>query len=226
MRVHRLNLGHVQLPEHHPRAAERTCPIFGFAIDHPDGVVLFDTGCGSDHVVINEIYRPTVPSILDRLHQAQLDERDVSSIVNSHLHFDHCGQNNRFTTVPIWVQRAELDTAATVPHYTVPEWADIPVARRRVPTHDVEEIAPGIQLIATPGHTPGHQSLIIDDPGGPIILGGQVCYTCAEFTRGIPATEDMHEPALREAGIDSIRRLAAFDPSILHLAHDRTPLLN
>ena len=42
-----LDYGHVVLPPSHPRAADGICPLRGFAIDHPDGVICVDTGCGT-----------------------------------------------------------------------------------------------------------------------------------------------------------------------------------
>ena len=53
---------------------------------------------------------------------------DITAIVNSHLHFDHCGNNSAFPGVPIYVQQAELK-AAKEPHYTVPEWVWFPDAK-------------------------------------------------------------------------------------------------
>ena len=42
--IHQLHLGHVRLPDSHPRAAELTCAIFSYTIDHPDGAIVIDTG--------------------------------------------------------------------------------------------------------------------------------------------------------------------------------------
>ena len=51
-------LGHVRLPDSHPRAPERTCEIHGYAIDHPDGVVVVDTGPRLGHPIIDDLYAP------------------------------------------------------------------------------------------------------------------------------------------------------------------------
>ena len=124
---------------------------------------MFDTGVGADHPVIDDLYKPSnLKPIITALNQAGVDERDVTAIVNSHLHFDHCGQNSALPSVPIYVQAAELE-AAQLPNYTVPEWAHIEPVRQRVLDGD-EEIASGIQILSTPGHSPGHQSLLIQGP--------------------------------------------------------------
>jgi N-acyl homoserine lactone hydrolase len=55
----------------------------------------------------------------------------VAVVVNTHLHFDHCGGNRLFPGLPIHVQRRELAAARTEDDYTVREWVDFPGARRR-----------------------------------------------------------------------------------------------
>lgn len=131
-----IELGTIRLPAFHPRAAEGTCPIRVFAIDHPDGVILVDTGPGDDDEMIDELYAPDVTPIVSALNTAGYDERDVAGIVNTHLHFDHCGQNRALPHAPVWVQRDEV-TASEAPLYTVPEWAAIEPERARIIDGDV-----------------------------------------------------------------------------------------
>ncbi len=215
--VHRLALGQVALPSSHPRAAEGSCPIVCFAIEHGDGVVVVDTGPRRGHPVIDALYAPEVISIVDALAAASLDERDVTAVVNTHLHFDHCGQNH-LLDAPVWVTEAELD-AARAPSYTVPEWAEIPAARRRLAA-DGEEIAHGIRLLHTPGHTPGHLSVSVEADDGTEIVVGQACYSCAEFSAGLAVESDMHDPGWISIGDDSLARLRRLDPVRAHLSHD------
>lgn len=216
-----LELGTVVLPTTHPRASDGTCPIRAFVVHHGDGLILVDTGVADDHDVINELYQPTIVPIIEALNSAGLDERDVAAIVNTHLHFDHCGQNRSFPSVPVHVQDAEI-AAANEPFFTVPSWAAIEPTRVR--SHDGDaEIAPGIRLLATPGHTPGHQSVEIVSPDGASrLIVGQACYTCAEFRAAEVADGDLHDETWAEAGNESIRRLAALTPTTAWFSHDRT----
>ena len=80
---------------------------------------------------------------------------------------------------------------------------------------------PGLRLVPTPGHTPGHQSLVIDDEAGRVILAGQVAYTAAEFA------DPRAEPARGwktawngDAFLGSIAYLRSLDPSRVYFAHD------
>ncbi|MCP4962190.1 MAG: hypothetical protein GY925_23345 [Actinomycetia bacterium] len=67
-RIHRLDLGHVMLPDSHPRSSDKTCPIFSYAVDVPDGIVVVDTGPRTGHPLIDELYSPVVVSVIDALH--------------------------------------------------------------------------------------------------------------------------------------------------------------
>lgn len=221
VRLDVLDLGEVILPDWHPLAAtDGTAIIRGFAITHPDGVVLFDTGVADDHELLNETYQPTVVPIAEALNRASIDERDVVGIVNSHLHFDHCGQNRFLPSVPVFVQRTELD-AVEIPHYTIPEWACVDDERRRLLNGD-EEIAPGLHVLSTPGHTPGHQSMLIDDDDGRIILVGQACYTCAQFAAGEVLGSNIHDDSWMPTALESLGRLRSLNPDVAYLSHDET----
>ena len=217
-KTHRLHLGCVSLPESHPRAADGTCEIYGFALSTPDGLVLVDSGTQEGHPLIDELYSPSVISIIDALHQADLDERDVIAIVNTHLHFDHCGQNHMFPQAPVWVTEAEL-LASRHEFYTVPEWASIEDSRLRL-SSDFELVAPGVRLVHSPGHTPGHQSVVIDGDNTTEIIVGQACYRCAEFELGKVAITDMHDEDWIEAGRESLARLRSLDPTYAYFSHD------
>ncbi len=217
--VTRLHLGRVSLPDSHPRAAARHCDLFSFVVAHGDGLVVVDTGPRSGHPVIDELYSPEVVSIIDALNTAGFDERDVTAVVNTHLHFDHCGQNHLFPSTPIWVSAAEVE-AAEAEFYTVPDWAAIAEPQLRL-SADNEAVAEGVRLLHTPGHTPGHQSIAVDTPAGREIIVGQTCYTCAEFEAGQPAEFDMHDETWLTAGTESLARLRSLNANRAFFSHDR-----
>src|SRR5579863_5644543 len=112
--------------------------------------------------------------------------RDAVCVINTHLHFDHCGGNRLFRGVPIHVQARELADARADDDYTIPEWVDFEGAA--YVEHDGEaEVLPGVRLLPTPGHTRGHQSVLVDTPDGLVVIGGDVAYTFHELGSG--ATE-------------------------------------
>ncbi|MCB0997315.1 MAG: MBL fold metallo-hydrolase [Acidimicrobiales bacterium] len=219
-RIHQLHLGHVRLPDSHPRASERTCQIYSYAIEHPDGVIVIDTGPRAGHPIIDDLYAPDVISIIDALNTVGIDERDIAAVFNTHLHFDHCGQNHLLDHAPVWITEAELDVS-TSEFYTVPEWATIEPDRLRLAA-DGETIADGITILHTPGHTPGHLSITAHTDIGLEIVVGQACYTCAEYDASTIALTDMHTADWHSAGLDSLARLRALQPDRAHFSHDAT----
>ncbi len=196
--------------------------VMGYAVVHSDGLLLFDTGIGFGDPDIEAAYRPTVRSVPALLRDAGLDPAAVAAIATSHLHFDHCGQNLAFPGVPIHVQAAEY-AVARGPDYTILAWVDFPGARYEL--HDGEaELLPGVRIVPTPGHTPGHQSLIVDDADERrTILAGQAVYTGAEWVggddaavSGLPSAPD---PVAYRA---SVARLRALQPDTVLFGHDRS----
>jgi N-acyl homoserine lactone hydrolase len=140
-------------------------------IEHPDGRVLGDTGMIDSTPELDEEWGV-------RFDAAKIP-RDAVCVINTHLHFDHCGGNRLFAGTPIHVQRTELEAART-PGYTIPEWVEFDGAT--YVEHDGEaEIAPGVRVLPTPGHAPGHQAVLVDTDDGLVIVGGDVGYTWKQF---------------------------------------------
>jgi N-acyl homoserine lactone hydrolase len=152
-------------------------PVYVHTIEHPDGLVLVDTGMIDSTPELDEQWRP-VPHPLPE----ELVAR-VSVVINTHLHFDHCGGNRVFRGLPVHVQARELADARTLPHYTITEWVDFDGVSYI--EHDGEaEVLPGVRLLPAPGHTAGHQVVLVDTPDGLVVLGGDVAYTFDELEQG------------------------------------------
>ena len=159
----------------HLAATVKGFPVFVHTIDHADGLVLVDTGMIDSTPELDEEWEP-VP-------RSENVPRDVVCVINTHLHFDHCGGNRLFPGVPIHVQACELADARAVDGYTIRDWVDFPEAA--YVEHDGEaEVLPGVRLLPTPGHTRGHQSVLVDTPSGLVVLGGDVAYTFRELGTG------------------------------------------
>ena len=146
-------------------------PMCIHVIEHPEGRILVDTGMIDSTPEIDEAYSPRF--------DASAIPRDVALVINTHLHFDHCGGNRLFAGTPLHVQRIErLD--ARGPDYTIPEWAEFEGAT--YVEHDGEaEILPGVRVLPTPGHTRGHQSVLVETDEGVVVVGGDVGHTWEQF---------------------------------------------
>jgi N-acyl homoserine lactone hydrolase len=170
--------------------------------------VLVDTGIGEGDPWVDEHYRPRVRDVGEALRGAALQPADVRTIVHTHLHFDHCGQDRAFPGVPIVVQRAERE-AANVAGHTVPGLVGFPGARYELIDGD-SEIAPGMSVLATPGHTIGHQSVVVRTDDGLVLVVGQAAQDARSFATG-------------EAD-ESVKRLRALEAERIHFSHDRAVL--
>jgi len=167
-------------------------------IEHPDGRVLVDTGMIDSTPELDEEWHP--------FFDQGLIPRDVVCVINTHLHFDHCGGNRLFPRVPIYVQRVERETARE-PGYTIAEWVEFEGAQY-VELDGEAEIASGISVFPTPGHTPGHQSVRVETDDGLVVVGGDVAHTWQAFD----------DPANAAAA-----RVRSLNPARIWLAHAREP---
>ncbi len=206
-------------PDERELLAREWWPSYAHAVVHRDGVFLFDNGAGVGNAEIESTFTPRVTTIDDALAEHGISLADVTGVANCHLHFDHSGQNVRIPGgVPIFVQRAEW-AMVHEPDYTVAEWIDAPGLTYEVLDGEIE-VAPGLRLIPTPGHTAGHQSLAVDTPEGTIVLAGQAVQSRAEW-EGATEPSKSGASAARDPGYAaSVERLRSFDPVRVHFAHD------
>jgi N-acyl homoserine lactone hydrolase len=181
-------------------AEEERLPVYVHVIDHPDARVLVDTGMTELH--------PLVADMDPRLYplSEQIDLAGIDVVVNTHLHFDHCGGNHLFAGKPFYVQRAELEDARGE-DYTIPEWVDAPDVEY-IPVDGEREVLPGVRLVPAPGHSRGLQVVVVETGGRPVIVGGDVAVSHGELDE--PSTEGQ-------------LRVRALDPELVWLAHAREP---
>ena len=161
----------------------RRWPVHGFVVTHPDGAVLVDTGVGGPQHVLDD-WRVVNRSVADALAELDLSPADIGLVINTHLHFDHCGQNAVFKHAPFYVQRAELNRMRR-DSADLYEWFGFMNARFELLDGDAE-VLPGLEVIATPGHTEGHQCVVV--------RGDDAEFDAAHRRCGL------HAPAVRRAG--------------------------
>ena len=222
--VHALPLGDFTFGPEDPWPGEAGL-VVGYAVRHPGGVFLFDTGFvlvqpgDPDLNGFYAAYAVRPRPVLEALEQAGIEREEISAIANCHLHLDHCGQNELFPGVPIFVQPAEW-AAAHQPDYTVDRVTDFEGARYQQIAGD-HEPAPGIGVFASPGHSPGHQSLVLETGEGPLLLAGQAVYSHGEWA-GIEGARDGSINAPDAAAYArSVERLRALNPKRVLFGHDR-----
>jgi len=219
--VRRVNFGYfVRPPQETGTGSPRVDPCLGYLVDHPDGLLLFDTGMGR-HPDTDSYYRPRLRPLAEALAAAGTRSDQVTMVANCHLHFDHCGGNPLLPGLPVFTQSVELETARQTSGYTLPELIDPPGIRYEELSGEAE-IMPGVLLMPTPGHTAGHQSVVVRRNDGTVVVAGQSHDTATAFSADAlawQAHQDGHDPPLPDfpAWMDRLQRL---DPARVFFAHD------
>ncbi|WP_030234402.1 N-acyl homoserine lactonase family protein [Streptomyces sp. NRRL S-350] len=219
--IRRLDLGYFVRPASEVGGPEpRVEPVLAYLVRRPEGLLLFDTGIGGGEPETEAHYRPVRRPLPEALAAAGVSASDIDLVVNCHLHFDHCGGNPLLAGTPVLVQAVELATARSGGH-TIDALVDFPGADYRLLDGEAE-VWPGVRVLPTPGHTAGHQSLLIERPDGPVLLAGQAYDFASEYGQAVLARRAAHEgvaaplPGYR-AWLD---RVAAVGPRRVLFAHD------
>jgi len=212
MEIVRLHLAHLG-----PASA---IPVHGFVIKHPKaGAILVDTGVGWGNDQLLREWKVVNREMADAMAEHDLSPADVKIVINSHLHFDHCGQNAVFKHAPFYIQRSELKRAREDGFTN--QWFDFAGARFELVDGDAE-IAEGVRVVATPGHTVGHQSVIVDMPEGDAVMIGDAAYT-ADIYRDVDDADLSQWPGQAsdpEAWTRSLEKVHAMHPHAVHFCHD------
>lgn len=165
-------------------------------------------------------YRPIRRPLADTLALAGVQLDEVAWVANCHLHFDHCGGNPELAGRPVFAQEMELRNARERNDYTLPELVAETIDYQAVAGET--EVLPGVHLVPTPGHVPGHQSLIVRRGDGTVICAGQSHDSASLFTYDALAqrarAEGVAEPLpVSPAWMETLLR---FDPARVVFAHD------
>lgn len=203
-------------------SSPRVEPCLGYLIEHPDGLLLFDTGMGS-HPDVDAHYRPRRRTLDQAVTGAGARPEQITHVANCHLHFDHCGGNPRLAGLPFFTQANELAAAREVQDYTLPELLDAP-GTRWVELDGEAEVFSGVAIVPTPGHTDGHQSLVVRRDDGVVIVAGQSHDSATAYGSDALAWRARRDGAAEPLPITPawLNRLQQLDPARVVFAHDHT----
>ncbi len=210
-----------------PARDERVvAPVWSALVRTNEGNVVFDTGLHPVHVDRPDatfgpqsgltVMMQREDAIVARLASVGVKPDDVAIVVNSHLHFDHAGNNGAFPRATFVVQADHLAFAKGKPNFPGVYW-DI-AELRYLPVSGRTRVAGGVEVVPTPGHAPGHQSLIVDlAETGRVVLSGDAAFTRENIERGdIPA---MDQAAAKES-LALIGSLVDGDLTRVFTSHD------
>jgi N-acyl homoserine lactone hydrolase len=211
LQIHRLTLATLR------GVGGGTWPVHGFVVTYPGGAVLVDTGVGGPRQWLAD-WRVVNRSVADALDELDMTPGDIGLVINTHLHFDHCGQNEVFKHAAFWVQRSELDRARRESP-ALADWFDFMDARFELLDGDTD-VLPGLSVITTPGHTVGHQSVLVrSEDGREDLLIGDAAYTPRQYRE--PDAGDLPDGQASDldAWRGSVQRIKSVAPNRVHFCH-------
>ncbi|MCX2721166.1 MBL fold metallo-hydrolase [Roseibium salinum] len=147
--------------------------------------------------------------LLDALQHRGLAPKDIDLVILSHGHFDHVLNLDLFPEVPVVLSRDEYDyiQAPFESDWVTPRLLPMLLEGRELRlTAGEEEILPGVTAFPTPGHAPGHISLELPSPEGPVVLAADALKTAREASTGIPDLEFDPEKRGKKSLQDVLRR--------------------
>lgn len=205
-------------------------PSIGYLIQGGGKKFLVDTGPGEQEPLSKlhpglEIDFPVEDNVVNALAKKGLTPDDIDAVIWTHLHWDHCYNAEKFPNTPFYVQEAEVIYALNpldihVNVYESPKGGMVPAwlqaaNRLKIVKGDME-LADGIQLLFTPGHTPGGQSILVNTTDGPYLVAGDTVMQYENWT-GKPGQRHLYSTAhvnLLDFE-DSLKRLDALNALIL-----------
>ncbi len=216
-------------------------PVYGVLVDHEEGRFLFDTGFDIEH--IRNIVAWTDPAqtaeqtIPAQLHLAGFRPEEISHVVNSHYHLDHCGGNKYCKHATTVCHVCELETLRSpAPSEEIPysEVSFAPGLRTSAdpgratdmftPRFETlkgdQEIASGVFLFETLGHTAGHYSLMVKLKNRrPMLFAADACYSQQNLDL-MCIQAGNHDPAAARGSLQRLKDLAEKHDAEIFFSHD------
>ena len=197
-----------------------------YLIKHAQGWFLWDTGVADSIAAMPDGLAPPDPkathwrrpkTLAGELDKLGLKPSDIKAMAISHTHADHVGNVEMFPTAMLYVQKAEYEWPGTnnAPRFK----AEHPVTKLEG-DHDVFRDG-SVTILSTPGHTPGHQSLLVKLPktGALVLSGDAVHFTSNWEIRAVPSMNTNKEQT--QASMQKIADTLTREKAQLWINHDK-----
>lgn len=213
-----------------------TVPVPAFLIEHDRGLVLFDTGISPEawedpHATYGSLMEtlqletPAENKLDRQLAHAGFKPEDVTHVVVSHSHMDHTGGLFMFPQAQFYMSVEDLRYAywPDAPYHGFFRTVDLDRTRSfswNLVRSDVDLFADGsIQLLRTPGHTPGELSLLVKLPSRTLVLTGDAVHLRSSMEAGCPCPIDMDASAAIRS-IDRLKHTRTSHQADIWVMHD------
>jgi len=167
--------------------------VTAYLIVHPRGTLLWDSGVIPDELIqpggTTEARATVQKTLRSQLAEIGYKPSDITYLALSHNHYDHSANGNNFAGSTWLVQKTEREamfpaTPPPTPNNAAPRFAALKNSKTVLLDGDHDVFGDGsVVIVATPGHTPGHQSLLVNLPKtGPVLLSSDLYHYPAERT--------------------------------------------
>jgi len=187
--------------------------------------ILVDTGVGNlpqKYEKFHDVSRTKEEELGYSLRKAGLQPQDVTIVINTHLHFDHCGNNKMFPNSKFLIQTDEIRYAYFPDRFMRVSYLRdfFDVEADYLPVRGKYEIEDGVEVLPTPGHTIGHQSVVVKWKGRRVVYAGDAA----------PLPENIEKRNITGMiynsadGLESIDRLRRITDAFYIYSHDNEQL--
>ena len=163
-------------------------PATAWLVEDPGHKILVDTGMCDTERAVKYHYAGSCQKAGERIDQAlekmRIKTHEIDTVIYTHLHWDHCANCQKFPKAKHVVQKKEWEFALNpiFPYHHSYEFPKIGITAdfRSIKMELLDgdaEIFPGIRVLSTPGHSPGHQSVQIVTPKGRFVIAGDAVMT-------------------------------------------------
>lgn len=192
-------------------------PIYAFYLEGGDKHILIDTGL--EQFMIPDGAEAAcgfpIQEFEDALATLNLTPDDIDVIIHTHLHNDHCENDTRCRNADVYVQRSEYEFMKNPHPIDHRYYSDILDGMDVVPLDGDTTLFDGIDVILTPGHTVGGQSISVNTAGGKVMITGFCCNEKNFPASGPAVAPGVHIDAAQ--AYDSVQKVASMTDVILPL---------
>ncbi len=185
--------------------------------------ILVDTGVGMlppKYLVHHQVIREREQELIRSLQRAGREPDDITLVVNTHLHFDHCGNNRLFTHAKFVSQIDEIRYAFYPDKFMkvsyIREFFDL--EQDFLPLRGRYSIDDGVEILPTPGHSIGHQSVVVKWRGRNIVYTGDSATLSENIEKG-NISGMVYDSGKASESIELLRSIK--DPIYIHSHEDK-----